>query len=324
MNATITRRLFATDNADATAPATYDVSRTWCGAGSWLASLVLHVVVLAALAAVSWVSSTESCIPSAAEWKVEVLDVPMPPLPPEIQPPSQTPAPDPWTPPDGPTISAPEPMGQSDPIRDGDDGTLVPERPPLAGGLELPPVTPMPMGEVRGADIAVPPAGVFGSPGMVESVKERRHVYVIDRSGSMADDGKLDAAREELKRLLTLLDPEHEFLVVFYDDGFVPSAGKLELAVDKNKQACIRWAAQVIADGQTDPRAAMEFALAQKPHVITLLSDGIFPEEAVGFIHSRNPGGKVKIHTRAFRDQSGEDFLKQIAADNRGEYIPIR
>ncbi len=73
------------------------------------------------------------------------------------------------------------------------------------------------------------------------------------------------------------------------------------------------------AVGDTDPRAALRYALQLKPDVIYFLTDGSF-DRRIGHELEKLVQPNAVIHTFAFGDRIGEKLLKKIAANNRGRY----
>ncbi len=148
----------------------------------------------------------------------------------------------------------------------------------------------------------------------------KKFVYVVDRSGSM-DGPRLLAAKTELIRSISALKRNMSFLIIFYDDQFIiMPGGRLVKATESNKRKYFGWIDRISSGGGTDPTEAMKTALAIKPDVIFLLSDGEFDESACGAISLANPGGRVQIHTIGFQNRDGEYLLKRIAKQNRGQY----
>jgi len=54
--------------------------------------------------------------------------------------------------------------------------------------------------------------------------------------------------------------------------------------------------------------------------VIFLVTDGEFDREVADLCKRLNPEKKVKVHTICFLYKTGEEILKQIAADSGGTY----
>jgi len=167
----------------------------------------------------------------------------------------------------------------------------------------------------------LPPGGpgpaIFTPP---EQTTVHTVVYVVDRSGSMTDS--LEIVKAELKRSISELTEGDEFHVIFYSSG--PPAEmptrRLVDATERNKQLAFEFIDGVIAQGGTDPSAALERALAVKPELIYLLTDGEFDRQIVELVKRRNPDGRVMISTIGFLYRTGEQVLQDIAAQNRGQY----
>jgi hypothetical protein len=160
--------------------------------------------------------------------------------------------------------------------------------------------------------------GFFGAGGDEEG--PRKFVYIVDRSGSMTDS--IDFVKYELKRSISELSDEQEFHVIFYSSGppvEMPTR-RLVNATERNKQLAFEFIDGIVPQGETDPSKALERAFACSPELIYLLTDGEFDRSIIDLCKRLNSGGKVTIHTICFLYQSGSEVLKQIAADNGGNY----
>ena len=145
-------------------------------------------------------------------------------------------------------------------------------------------------------------------------------VYVVDCSGSMIDEDRLDRAKNELRRSVNALQSPQRFKVIFYNDRPVPMPGELPKAADYPSKAQLsRWLNLVQPEGPTDPRSSLSLALAMRPDAVFLLSDGAFPEGTAGAVAGLNPG-KVPIHCIDLANGAAGDDLRKIAADSGGEY----
>lgn len=147
-----------------------------------------------------------------------------------------------------------------------------------------------------------------------------KFIFVIDKSGSMKGD-RLDAAKQELFRSVVRLGEKMTFLIIFYDETFVPMpVRELVPASRFNKRDALSWVGSIRGDGGTRPLEAMQFALSLGPDAVWLLSDGEFNESYAEDIRRANPEGETVIHTIAFHSQGGEQVLKRIAQENGGQY----
>jgi hypothetical protein len=147
-------------------------------------------------------------------------------------------------------------------------------------------------------------------------------VFVVDCSGSMADDGRLARAKIELLKSVADLQFPQKFLVIFYDDEPMPMPGALLRSADIGaRDALMGWLRTIDADGGTDPRAAMSMAIGTNPDAIYLLSDGAFPDGTVESIAARNKR-KIPIHCVDLAGGRAGDHLMRIARDSGGKYAP--
>ena len=145
-------------------------------------------------------------------------------------------------------------------------------------------------------------------------------IYVVDCSGSMDDDDRLDRAKSELRRSVNALQSPQRFKVIFYNDRPVPMPGDLPKPADYPSKAQLsRWLPLVQAEGPTDPTASLSLALAMRPDAVFLLSDGAFPEGTVESVARLNPK-KVPIHCVDLANGAAGAGLRQIAGESGGQY----
>ncbi len=159
----------------------------------------------------------------------------------------------------------------------------------------------------------------------------RRFAYVLDRSGSMGDpDNKpLAAAKQELLASLERLEGTHQFFLIFYNDDpavFNPvGAGRqLVFADELNKQQARRFVQSIQARGGTRHYEALQKAIALRPDVIFLLTDGepkddLAAEELVRLTRSNE--GIAQIHVVQFANAPYDgNSLVRLARENRGQH----
>jgi hypothetical protein len=145
-------------------------------------------------------------------------------------------------------------------------------------------------------------------------------VFVVDCSGSMADDLRLYRAKQELRRCIAALRFPQRYLVIFYNDRPIPMAGGVPKSADhRGKLNTFSWINSVDALGGTDPRGAMHLALGLKPDAVFLLSDGEFPPGTEAGIAEAN-GGQVPVHCIDLAGGLGADQLRTIAGESGGQY----
>jgi DNA-directed RNA polymerase subunit RPC12/RpoP len=157
----------------------------------------------------------------------------------------------------------------------------------------------------------------FGKTLTVDSI-----AYVIDASGSM-QGARFRRARQELVKALKEMRPEQRFYIVFYTDQTYPlywpnSVAELQPATPFNLQKTGFWLEKAQTSGGTEPQEAMRIALALKPDVVFLLSDGDIPPETRAIVMQENK--QSVIHTIALGSNKGAVVMKQIAAEHKGEF----
>ncbi len=157
----------------------------------------------------------------------------------------------------------------------------------------------------------------FGKTLTVDSI-----AYVIDASGSM-QGARFRRARQELVKALKEMRPQQHFYIVFYTDQTYPlywpnSVAELQPATPFNLQKTGFWLEKAQTSGGTKPQEAMRIALALKPDVVFLLSDGDIPPETRAIVMQENK--RSAIHTITLGSNKGAVVMKRIAAENKGEF----
>jgi hypothetical protein len=198
------------------------------------------------------------------------------------------------------------------------------ESPPLFASLD--PRPPSGKGEDEGA-----PGGVTFF--QVET-RARSVVYVIDRSMSMALQGRLSAARRELLASLSRLAPSTLFQVVVYNRQAeaLRIAGQTRLvpATDENKGRAALFLREVLPEGATDHLPALTLALTFQPDAVFFLTDADDltdrQVQTVTRINREQNRGRTCIHAIELTpDNRGrEDMpLHRLARDNHGSYCGV-
>jgi hypothetical protein len=145
-------------------------------------------------------------------------------------------------------------------------------------------------------------------------------VFVVDCSGSMIDEDRLDRAKSELMRSIRGLREPQRFKVIFYNDQPVPMPGEIPRLADRgSKDQLSRWLDLIQPDGGTNPKGALELALGVRPDAVFLLSDGAFPAGTAAAVARANPR-KIPIHCVDLADGAGGDDLQRIARESGGRY----
>jgi len=169
--------------------------------------------------------------------------------------------------------------------------------------------------------------------------------YTIDRSGTMQDRGELAIARREVTRNITEFSLRTQFGISFFDANLIrfPSSGRPATATAGMKSAAIAWVNSVAGGAGTCCEkgllGAIQFAnfSSVRRKVIVYVGDGggTCPGAAAGEpeylrrtlarVAQRN-FQRVQINTIGVLMQGRamqEDFLRAVAAQNRGTYKRI-
>lgn len=117
-------------------------------------------------------------------------------------------------------------------------------------------------------------------------------VYVLDTSGSMAQDGKIDQAKKALEYGVRVLNPKDRFNIVAFSgavrpfrDGFVEASTEL-------KNAAATWISSLAAQGGTNIQGALEEALRMPSDRLLMV---VFITDGRPTLGLRNPAALVKL-----------------------------
>ena len=151
-----------------------------------------------------------------------------------------------------------------------------------------------------------------------------RFAFIVDVSGSMQANGKIEALRQELTQSISALaDNAHFFVVLFSTDAKVLGGRTTWQPAGAPGK---RWARGLIetisADGNTVPFPAFQIVLGMRPRpdAIYFMTDGEFDEGLVDQLKLMNRGVRVAIHCICFETRESEAHMKRIAKDSGGTY----
>lgn len=160
--------------------------------------------------------------------------------------------------------------------------------------------------------------------GVGRGQQARSVVYVMDRSGSMVDTFSL--LKRELMKAIGTLNDDQQFNLIWFNDSRRADewSPRMRQATQDSKSAVFDAIERITAEGQTAPVNAIRQALAYRPDVIFLLSDGDFSEEnetILKMIRQMNRTRRTIVNTILFNTTgTGEEILRRIAEENRGEF----
>jgi Ca-activated chloride channel family protein len=107
------------------------------------------------------------------------------------------------------------------------------------------------------------------------------YVFLVDISGSMNDDGKLDLSRNSLGAFIDTLSPEDRFEILTFNVMPAPLFSKLAIADPANKKKAVEFLALQQARGGTELNPAIQTAYkyaADRPLNVLVISDGLTEE----------------------------------------------
>ena len=150
------------------------------------------------------------------------------------------------------------------------------------------------------------------------------YVFVVDISGSMADDGKLLASKDSVGAFLNELGDGDRFEVMTFNVKPELGFGQLEPVNAANKQRASEYLAKQQAHGGTVLQPAMatayKYATSDRPLNVVILSDGLTEQQERSVLLQQiqaRPG-----NTRVFCIGVGNDvnrpLLDQLAEDSGG------
>lgn len=127
------------------------------------------------------------------------------------------------------------------------------------------------------------------------------YVFLLDISGSMANDGKLRVSRESIGAFIESLAPEDRFEVVTFNVAPTTLFNQLEAATETSLASATQFLETQQGRGGTVLRPAVSLAYkyvdADRPLIVVVLSDGMTEQseraELLALIGSRPAGSRV-------------------------------
>ncbi|NVB40424.1 VWA domain-containing protein [Pseudenhygromyxa sp. WMMC2535] len=149
-------------------------------------------------------------------------------------------------------------------------------------------------------------------------------VLVIDKSGSMSSEDRLDLVKEAARATARTLDPSDEIGVIAFDSSpqvlvrLQPAANRLRISSSISR---------LTAGGGTNAMPALREAYLQLAgskalvkHVI-LLSDGESPENGINALLGDMREANITVSSVGVGEGAGKDFLYRVAERGRGRYF---
>ena len=148
-------------------------------------------------------------------------------------------------------------------------------------------------------------------------------VLVIDKSGSMSSEDKLDLVKEAARATARTLDPTDELGVIAFDSRphvlvrLQPASNRIRIAADIRRLS---------SGGGTNALPALREAYLQLAgsnalvkHVI-LLSDGQSPENGINALLGDMRDADITVSSVGVGAGAGKDLLRRIASRGRGRF----
>jgi hypothetical protein len=171
------------------------------------------------------------------------------------------------------------------------------------------------MGEV--GELADPSATFFGV-----KADGRKFAFVVDTSGSMAQNNRYLRCRMELLRSLASMQYGQQYFVTFFNHTvFSMPEHKLVDARPSQLKKTQEWVVGAVPLGGTEPWPGLMLALRLQPDAIYLLTDGQFSEDVIEKVIRAQPETKkIPIHTIAFESPQGALLLERISRVTGGQH----
>lgn len=151
-----------------------------------------------------------------------------------------------------------------------------------------------------------------------------RFAYIVDVSGSMGYDGKIETLKRELTKSIDALLENAKFLVVAFSNDAYPLEGRREWldGSDAGKLRARRAIAGLAADGGTVPGPAFDlvFKMRPRPDAIYFMTDGLFDPSVALDVLRLNAEDRIPVHCICFVSKESEALMKRIAQDSGGTY----
>lgn len=182
-------------------------------------------------------------------------------------------------------------------------------------------------GDIGGGELGVGGAGGGAASFFGVEARGTRFAYIVDVSGSMAVNGKIDLLRRELGKSIDALIENAEFYVVLYNGDASPLGGRQRWI--EASPAGKSWAraalAQIDAGGGTEPMPGFELVFSRRPRpdAIYFMTDGEFDDDVAVEVMKLNSRTRIPIHCITFVNRDAEELMRRIATHSGGSYTHV-
>jgi len=170
--------------------------------------------------------------------------------------------------------------------------------------------------------------------GLNRTTRQSVHIIMlVDTSGSMEDNGKLESVKKSLRFMLSLLSSDDRLSLITFDndatlilDKVVPDAANLDATLYKIDMLHVNGSTNMSA-GLLEARSVIEAVDSGRKQGIILLTDGhanvgsSTPDAIVSIIQRiLNDNRDVSISTTGYGSDHNADLLMQVAREGGGAY----
>lgn len=159
------------------------------------------------------------------------------------------------------------------------------------------------------------------------TVMKKDVAFVLDVSGSMADEGKIVKAKAALRQCLYALNPDDRFQVISFSTGVDKGHQGLVPASDENRETAVRWVADLLPRGGTNIYDALEAAMKSlrareseddRAQFIVFMTDGRPTAGKADDLQILNLLGEdVRVFTLGFGFDVNAHLLDSMAEESR-------
>ncbi|MBI5243167.1 MAG: VWA domain-containing protein [Elusimicrobia bacterium] len=157
-------------------------------------------------------------------------------------------------------------------------------------------------------------------------------IFLVDRSGSMEDDGKILQARKALKSSINHLSPNDRFGIIDFATGVEAFSGALVSADPGNRQRAQSYVDKIEASGGTNLQGALEEAIRmleagkspERIPMLLLVTDGLptvgetQTDGLLRLVQSRNAALKTRFFCLGVGKDVNSLFLDKLAEGQHG------
>jgi Ca-activated chloride channel family protein len=157
------------------------------------------------------------------------------------------------------------------------------------------------------------------------TVTAKDMTIVIDRSGSMQTDEKMEHAKRAAIDMVMKLASTDRLNVISFSDEVDPLFKAPMIANDDHRQAALEFIRRLHPTGGTDIALALKTAVdaqvkgSENPEVVVFLTDGQSDAEQASAVKT----GNVRLFTLGLGSDVNKPLLSRLAAEKRGRFVFI-